>query len=77
MLFRSVASSYAASVVRERAAIVCTGALRPALADFLSRFGVAVDVFAYAELPPELELRPAVVLGYPTTSSEQPGAISA
>ena len=74
---RSVASSYAASVVRERAAIVCTGALRPALADFLSRFGVAVDVFAYAELPPELELRPAVVLGYPTTSSEQPGAISA
>ncbi len=74
---RSVASAYATSVVRERAAIVCTGALRPALAEFLARFGVGVDVYAYAELPPELELRPAVVLGYPSATSEQADAIPA
>ena len=74
---RSVASAYATSVVRERAAIVCTGALRPALAEFLARFGVGVDVYAYAELPPELELRPAVVLGYPSVTSEEADAIPA
>ena len=63
---RTVASAYAASIVRERAALVCTGPLRPALAEFLGRFGVALDVFAYAELPPELELRPARVLERPS-----------
>jgi len=62
---RTIATAYAAAVVRERAALVCTGPLRPALAEFLARFGVALDVFAYAELPPELDLRPAMVLERP------------
>lgn len=62
---RTMATQYAGSVVRERAALVCTGALRPALAEFLGRFGVGLDVLAYAELPPELELRPAMVLERP------------
>jgi hypothetical protein len=31
----------------------------------LRRFGLRLDVFAYAELPPELELIPAVVMGRP------------
>ncbi len=69
---RSSASAYATNAVRERAALVCTGALRPALAEFLARFGVVLDVFAYAELPPELELRPALVLERPS----EPEALS-
>jgi flagellar biosynthesis component FlhA len=56
-------SSYAASIPRERAAVVCTAALRPLLADFLLRSGVRVSVFGYGELPPELVLEPAAVLG--------------
>jgi flagellar biosynthesis protein FlhA len=62
---RDRASAYLVGVPRERAAIVCAAALRPALADLVRRFGVRADVFAYAELPPELELRPAVVLERP------------
>jgi flagellar biosynthesis protein FlhA len=56
-------ASYAASIPRERAAVVCTAALRPLLADFLLRSGVRVSVFGYGELPPELVLEPAAVLG--------------
>ena len=44
---------------------MCTAALRPALADFFERFGLRLDVFAYGELPPELELLPALVLDRP------------
>lgn len=53
---------YAAGVPRERAAVLCTAALRPLLADFLLRSGVAIDVYAYGELPSELEIRPAEVV---------------
>jgi flagellar biosynthesis protein FlhA len=59
---RATASEYVTRVPRERAAVVCTATLRAALAEFLSRFGLRVDVFAYGEIPPEFELRPALVL---------------
>jgi len=62
---RSVASAYATRVARERSALICTAPLRPALSDFLQRFGLRLDVYAYGELPPELELRPAMVLERP------------
>jgi len=44
-------------------AVLCTAALRPFLSDFLLRSGVRVEVFAYAELPPELPLRPVMLAG--------------
>lgn len=62
---RNVVADYARAVPRERAALVCTAALRAPLADFVRRFGTTLDVFAYGELPPELELRPAMVLAPP------------
>jgi len=65
MHVRATAADYASRVRRDRAAIVCTSALRPALADFIRRFGIAVEVFAYGELPPELELQPVGVLAAP------------
>jgi hypothetical protein len=37
------------------------------MADFLRRFGLGVDVYAFGELPPELEIRPASVLERPRT----------
>ena len=36
--------------------------LRSALVDSCRRFGFRLDVFAYGELPPELELVPAAIL---------------
>lgn len=59
---RAGVADYASRVRRDRAAVVCTAALRPAMAEFLRRAGFALDVFAYAELPAEIELRPAAVL---------------
>ena len=56
----------------ERAALVCGAPLRAALADLIARFGLILDVYAYGELPPALELRPLVVL-----ESPRPQAISA
>lgn len=53
---------YRQEVPRERAALVCTAALRPVLADFLLRSGSGVEVYSYAELPPEVQLEPAGVL---------------
>ncbi|MEO6835472.1 MAG: flagellar biosynthesis protein FlhA [Candidatus Tumulicola sp.] len=53
---------YAARVPRDRAAVVCTAALRPLLADFLLRSGIGVSVYAYGELPGDLELRPAEII---------------
>jgi len=53
---------YVSQTPRDRAAIVCTSALRPLLADFLLRSGIRVDVFAYGELPGEIALRPVEVI---------------
>jgi flagellar biosynthesis protein FlhA len=62
LTLRDRVRDYARAVPRERAAIVCGSALRAPLADLLGRLGVRIDVFAYTELPPELELRPAMLL---------------
>ena len=53
---------YRQEIPRERAAVVCSGALRPMLADFLLRSGITLDVFSYSEVPPEVQLQPAAVL---------------
>jgi flagellar biosynthesis protein FlhA len=63
LALRDRVAAYAAGVrPRERAAVVCTAALRPLLADFLLRSGIRLDVFSYGELPAELALLPSEVI---------------
>ncbi|HET6275209.1 MAG TPA: flagellar biosynthesis protein FlhA [Candidatus Cybelea sp.] len=62
---------YAATTPRDRAAVVCTSALRPVLADFLLRSEIRVNVFAYGELPNEIALAPAEVI-----AQEEPNALA-
>jgi flagellar biosynthesis protein FlhA len=69
MHVRARAAEYLARVPRERSAIVCTAALRPALADLVRRFGVRADVYAFAELPADVELRPAMILERPAPAA--------
>jgi flagellar biosynthesis protein FlhA len=69
LYLRATASAYATRVPRERAALVCTAPLRAPLGDLLRRLGTRLDVFAYGELPPELELRPAMVLERPRAAA--------
>ena len=65
LALRARIEEYAASIPRDRAAVVCTAALRPALADFLLRSGIRVSVYAYGELPNEVSLAPSEVLVEP------------
>ncbi|HZV77399.1 MAG TPA: flagellar biosynthesis protein FlhA [Candidatus Babeliales bacterium] len=62
LALRARIEAYAARIPRDRAALVSTSALRPALADFLLRSGIRLSVYAYAELPNELTLAPVEVV---------------
>ncbi len=62
---RAASDDYVGRVRRDRAAVVCTAALRPSLSELLRRFGSVIEVFAYGEVPSEIELRPALVVGAP------------
>ena len=59
---RAQIAAYASRTPRDRAAVVCTAALRPVLSDFLLRSGLRVNVFAFGELPSEIALSPAEVI---------------
>jgi len=62
---RSAVANYLPRVPRERAAVVCGSRLRASLADCLRRFGLRVDVYAFAEIPTEVELRTSAALERP------------
>ncbi len=64
---RAAVARYLAAVPRQRAALVCTAALRPTLAAVTSRLGVPLEVYSFAELPPDLEVRPAEVIEAPAS----------
>lgn len=55
--------AYLARTPHEAAAIVCTAALRPQIAELAVRCGLHVEVFSYGELPHELVLEPVETLG--------------
>jgi flagellar biosynthesis protein FlhA len=63
---RMIAAEYAGSVRGDRAALVCSSQLRAGVAEFLRRFGIRLDVYAYGELPPGMDLKPAMILGAPS-----------
>ena len=60
---RDFAGSYAASLPRERAAVVCAARLRPLLADFFWRAGIGLPVFSYAEVPADVQIVPRALFG--------------
>ncbi len=64
LALRDAVEAYGARMPRDRAAVVCTAALRPVLADFLIRSGIRAEVLAYGEVPPELQLVPAEVVNH-------------
>jgi flagellar biosynthesis component FlhA len=59
---RETVARYAADDACAPHAVVVTAPLRPLLADFLERSVPGIAVYAFAELPPELQLEPAGVL---------------
>ncbi len=71
LALRARIESYGATMPRDRAAVLCTSALRPVLADFLLRSSVRVNVYAYGELPNEIVILPAEVI-----TLEEPNALA-
>jgi flagellar biosynthesis component FlhA len=59
---RDAAEIYAVGTPPARAALVCTSAVRPLLADFLLRSGLRLPVYSYGEVPTETQLVPASIL---------------
>ena len=58
-----VAAEYASNVRGDRAAMVCSSQVRAGISEFLRRLGIRLDVYAYGELPPDMELKPAMIIG--------------
>ncbi len=71
LMIRERAEQYAAETPPQRAAMLCTTAVRPLLADFLGRSGVRLSVYSYSEVPPEIRLVPAAII------KEGEGAVAA
>ena len=69
---RATVARYTAEETYAPHAVVVTAPLRPLLAEFLERAAPGVAVFAYAELPPELELEPAGVVQSASSLSPLP-----
>jgi flagellar biosynthesis protein FlhA len=72
LALRERIQQYAARMPRDRAAVVCTAALRPALADFLIQSGIRLSVYAYSELPDEMAIVPSEVIAGAETNALAP-----
>ena len=59
---RSAVERHVATIGHATPVIVCTGALRPLLADFLERMAVRADVYAYTEIPNDIVLETAGII---------------
>ncbi len=64
---------YIGSVPPGRAMVLCTSSFRRTLSELLARFNVSVDVFAFSELPADMHVKPAEVVGPPSA----PAALAA
>lgn len=68
---------YLAATPPARSAIVCGGALRPALSECLAKMGLLADVYAFGELPRNASLTAPTVLEDPEQSAQSPVMVSA
>jgi len=62
VILRERVEDYLASGPPAPASVLCGGALRPVLAEFFGRCGLPVEVYGYAELPPEMQVKTALVV---------------
>ena len=69
---------YVRSVPRGQAALVCTAPFRRTLFDLIERFNVPIAIYAFGELPSEIDVRPTVVITDSTNASaaEQTALVS-
>ncbi len=59
---RDQAAAYARSLPEGHGMLLCTGSVRPLLADFFLRSGLRLNVCSYAEVPSEVRIVPAGIV---------------
>ena len=69
--------SYARTMPAGRATVLCTSLFRRTLSEMLSRFNLTAEVFAFSELPGELNVKPLTIVGAPGLQAVPPIPISA
>jgi flagellar biosynthesis protein FlhA len=69
--------SYARTMPAGRATVLCTSLFRRTLSEMLSRFNLTAEVFAFSELPGELNVKPLTIIGAPGLQAVPPIPISA
>ncbi|MGH7756475.1 MAG: hypothetical protein ACREM8_09360, partial [Vulcanimicrobiaceae bacterium] len=57
-----------------RATVVCTSLFRRTLSELLARFNLTIDVFAFSELPGEINVKPLAIVGPPEPQAVAAGA---
>jgi flagellar biosynthesis protein FlhA len=65
LYIRERVEQYMRTVPPGRATILCTSAFRRVLSDLLERFNIAIDVFAFGELPADVDVRPVAIVAPP------------
>ncbi|MGH7708655.1 MAG: FHIPEP family type III secretion protein [Vulcanimicrobiaceae bacterium] len=66
--------AYARSMPAGRATVVCTSLFRRTLSELLARFNLTIDVFAFSELPGEINVKPLAIVGPPEPQAVAAGA---
>ena len=77
LFVRKHVEGYLAATPPARSAIVCSGALRAALNECLSKMGLTIDIYAFGELPRSVSLAAPSVLEAPEQSAQSPVMVSA
>jgi flagellar biosynthesis protein FlhA len=69
---RTGVTAYLESRRRDSPLLLVSAPLRPLIAEFFERLGPQIPVYAYGEIPSEVELAPASVLDWPAHSGQTP-----
>ncbi len=76
LYIRERVEAYMRTVPPAKATIICTSGFRRTLHDLLERFSISIDVFAFGELPPEIEVRPSAIVSAPNALASRPTALA-
>jgi flagellar biosynthesis protein FlhA len=67
---RERVEAYRHTVPHAKATIICTSGFRRTLRELLERFSIFIDVFAFGEIPPDIQVRPVSVVSAPGAQLE-------
>ncbi len=74
MHLREQLEKFVKSMPANQAFVLCTAPLRRALAELAMRSGIKATIYAFNEIPTEMDVRPVSVIGPPANQRREPAA---